>query len=588
MIKIYKVLILLAFAVVLLLPADKANAITSYGSAVNINVNTEYKGTLPSSSTDHFYKFTIPANGKVELTIKNVPGAKWSGKIVNSQGTTIDTVTSENGSFANGWNKTFTGLAAGTYYAVIENYSSAVGKPYAFSVDYTTGNYYEKEQNNTLTTANQIEVNKQYEGVIHDYNDEDFYKFTLHQSGNVKFSMNNVPHAKWYARLYNSNGDKYAEFYTNDSELVLGKSAIEVGLPKGTYYIKINNYTSSVDVPYKMTVGFTKSDLYEKEFNNTVATATSFKLNNSYKGSLQGYNDTDFYKFTLNGAGNVNLSMSTLEGASWRVLIQNAKGVIVESFTTKHTGVTSKVATVNVGLPKGTYYVNISNSTSTIYKPYTLKINFKASSNGYEKEPNNTFTTATPIPLNTTVNGVINNHSSDKDYYKFVVPASGNMKFSLPQKPGISWYYTVYDSKGNRISSGYTNGNDFAKGFWTSTLYLKKGTYYFYVSNSNNSRLVPYTVKISQTTATPAAKNVVIKNNKGKADTITVKGVKKGSTIKVYNSKSKQIASVKAKGTTATLTVKQLGKQAGKVYVTVQEPGKLVSARRTVNFARER
>ncbi|MER1999545.1 MAG: PPC domain-containing protein, partial [Lysinibacillus sp.] len=393
---------------------------------------------------------------------------------------------------------------------------------------------------------------------------------------------------KWSASIYNSEEQHYTTVNTNNSELVTGNSSVEVGLPAGTYYIRVENYSSAVDKVYDMTVKYTESDLYEKEFNNTVATATPFKLNNSYKGTISHSSDLDFYKFTLASDSNVSISISALEGKSWSLYLQDDKGNTVDYFYTKYSGVISNSASIDVGLPKGTYYVKVSNYTNSVDHPYTLKINAKASK-VYEKEHNDTFTTATTLPLNTAMNGSIGNKpSSDYDYYKLVVPTSGNVKVSMTQKSGYAWNINLMDSKGTSVMYANTNYNDLVKGNWTSSLYLTKGTYYIRISNYTNATWKPYTLKVSQTTVTPTAKNITIKNNKGKADTITVKSVKKGSTIKVYNSKSKQIASVKATGTTATLTVKQLGTQAGKVYVTVQEPGKLVSARRTVNFAKEK
>ncbi|MED3563512.1 hypothetical protein, partial [Bacillus xiapuensis] len=78
---------------------------------------------------------------------------------------------------------------------------------------------------------------------------------------------------------------------------------------------------------------------------------------------------------------------------------------------------------------------------------------------------------------------------------------------------------------------------------------------------------------------------VSVTNNKGKkADIITVKSIKnnsilKGDVIKVYSNGGNLLTVIEAKSKTAVLTVKQLGKNSGKVYVTIQHAKKAESAK---------
>ena len=90
--------------------------------------------------------------------------------------------------------------------------------------------------------------------------------------------------------------------------------------------------------------------------------------------------------------------------------------------------------------------------------------------------------------------------------------------------------------------------------------------------------------------ATIKASQVKIINNKGKADTVTVIGLKKGDSIKVYNasSKGKQLATKKATGSSVTLSIKQLGTKAGKVYITVTKTGMRESSRTAASYNSEK
>ncbi|WP_455931570.1 hypothetical protein, partial [Priestia aryabhattai] len=70
-------------------------------------------------------------------------------------------------------------------------------------------------------------------------------------------------------------------------ESVEGYAVTQVGLPKGTYYIQIEDSSDAYDKPYEIKVGFTASNNYEKEFNNNLTNANTINLNQTYKGSLK-------------------------------------------------------------------------------------------------------------------------------------------------------------------------------------------------------------------------------------------------------------------------------------------------------------
>lgn len=82
---------------------------------------------------------------------------------------------------------------------------------------------------------------------------------------------------------------------------------------------------------------------------------------------------------------------------------------------------------------------------------------------------------------------------------------------------------------------------------------------------------------------------VKIKNNKNKADTVSVKGIAKGDIIKVYKASTGKAlwTTKKATGSTTSMAIKQLGKKGGKVYISVIHPNKDESSRLKVAFAKE-
>ena len=119
----------------------------------------------------------------------------------------------------------------------------------------------------------------------------------------------------------------------------------------------------------------------------------------------------------------------------------------------------------------------------------------------------------------------------------------------------------------------------------------KAGKVYITVTKSEMTESSRTAVSFTgEKSATIKASQVKIINNKGKADTVTVIGLKKGDSIKVYNasSKGKQLATKNATGSSVTLSIKQLGTKAGKVYISVTKSGMRESSRTTASYNSEK
>ncbi len=85
--------------------------------------------------------------------------------------------------------------------------------------------------------------------------------------------------------------------------------------------------------------------------------------------------------------------------------------------------------------------------------------------------------------------------------------------------------------------------------------------------------------------------NITITNNAGKADTVKVTGLAAGDVVKMYDSASGGnllgTATVPSSGTEATITIAQLGKTAGSIYISTTSKGKMESDRIKVSYPAE-
>lgn len=321
-----------------------------------------------------------------------------------------------------------------------------------------------------------------------------------------------------------------------------------------------------------------KTDVYA----STISKASTIKVNQSYKGSISNKKEKDFYKITLPEAGNVTLSIKRNAKASFEGHIQNSKGFIYTFVYTKRQDDVSRYDEVQVGLPKGTYYIMITNNGGQASKAsYQFSVNY-TKSNYYEKESNDKVSTANAISLNATYKGVIS-HSDDRDVFKFDVRQNGNVILNMKQKRDAIWRGYIQDKQGKRLVELHSNEK---KSLQT---YLKKGTYYFVMENYEDSVDDPYEFSISDSTVPLKTSQIKVTNNKGKEDIVKVSSLKKGDVVNVYNAKSKGkvIAKTTSKGASVSLKVKQLGKKTGKVYVTVTKSPLRESARIAQSFKGE-
>ena len=101
-----------------------------------------------------------------------------------------------------------------------------------------------------------------------------------------------------------------------------------------------------------------------------------------------------------------------------------------------------------------------------------------------EQEPNDSIYTANSITANTEYSGTISK-GDDYDYYKFTVPASGHLKFSVTASP-VSYdnsydvKFTFLDSEEEPIiSKAVSKGKTFSIGLLKGTYYLKMSQYFY-------------------------------------------------------------------------------------------------------------
>lgn len=93
------------------------------------------------------------------------------------------------------------------------------------------------------------------------------------------------------------------------------------------------------------------------------------------------------------------------------------------------------------------------------------------------------------------------------------------------------------------------------------------------------------TLVSKQAVQTKRSLTTTAKNNANAKDSVTVKGVQKGDTVRLYN--GNETFTKVATSSSVKFSVSQLGKKAGKAYVTVQATGERESAKMAVAYKAE-
>lgn len=220
--------------------------------------------------------------------------------------------------------------------------------------------------------------------------------------------------------------------------------------------------------------------------DDTFRTANNITLGDTIQGSITETDDLDYYRFTLQEAGAVDLDM-TSRMKYYCIKIFDTSGT--EIWYTDRNEWNEKAGyvrdTYDVYLEKGTYYMEVNGyyygtsfKSTGIYDCVTKFI----SSGVNNVESDNSFAAANKISMGNTCIGQIS-ANDDFDTYQFTLPKPGRISLDITS---YMKYYCIklFDDSGKEL--WYTDENE-----WTSTLQyrqdqyqidIESGTYYLEIN----------------------------------------------------------------------------------------------------------
>lgn len=353
-----------------------------------IALNTKVTGALSMNNDVDWYKFTTTEPGYFHVAfthpIYNAGSVFWRISIYDSTG--VNNVDGETDSyFTNAGNKlsyspTY-GVGADTFYIKVSRAAIHSNRSYEVTVNFTAASDWESENNNSMETADVIQVNKPVHGSLTWANDEDWYKFSITDIGYFNVSFDHTPLAYnnyyWRIYLYDENGVNGVDGPSSKYDVAGDRNLVtcNYGVSTGTYYIRIVSSLYSAN-DYTLTVNFTTTSDWETEYNNSMELADELSLNQVIYGSLSAHYDEDWYKITIPTSCEIavvfNYNSLTDSNVFWKYCLYDYTGKN-EILLLGKTGLTESLISEYISLSAGTYYVRVANDNPP-YLAYSLCI----------------------------------------------------------------------------------------------------------------------------------------------------------------------------------------------------------------------
>ncbi len=522
----------------------------AYAQGGVLPLNGSVSGNLTSATPD-VYTVTTTSDGLLRLTFTTVSPADLYVTLYDNDGTTALSAQTE--SFNNSTAVvTVDGLATGTYKVKIIPFSTDYGAYTLADSLFTTPLANDVEPNGSVAAASVLGQNGSKTGHVGYYYNNlrdttDWYKVTTTSDGLLRVYLTTDS-----GSIYSTTGtnplDVNLTLYDNDGTTQLG--AVEVfsgykgtmgvitadGLAPGTYYIKIQPFSTNEFANYKITDSLFKAPLAnDAEPNGTAATALTLPLNSSNTGNVGYYynnfrDTTDWYKVTTTSNGLLRVYLTTDSGSIYSTTSTNPLDVNVTLYDNNGT---TQLGSVEVfsgyvgatgvitedGLAPGTYYIKVQPFSVNEFANYKITDSLFTATLANDAEPNGTAATAVTLPLNSSKNGNVgyyyNNFRDTTDWYKVTTTSDGLLRIYLTTDSGsiysttstnpLDVNVTLYDNDGT-TQLGFVepfNGNKAATGVITEDG-LAPGTYYIKVQPFSVNEFANYKITDSLFTATLA------------------------------------------------------------------------------------
>ena len=316
----------------------------------------------------------------------------------------------------------------------------------------------EVENNNSLASANSLELGQAVQGSLASRNDRDFYRLSATSSGTLTVSLD-VPSTWGFfdafrLSLFDSAGTLLNTYATGQD------ASFYLGLPAaGSYFLAVQSDLMHLSGNYSLSASL-QAGLggIESESNDTLASADALTLGSARRGQLSSRKDKDFFSLTATQAGVLSLAFDAPTESfldTFQIDILDAQGRVMSALATG----SDDVFRMAVG-QAGDYFVAVSGGRWLHDQgSYTLKASLDNQGQALEQEPND----RTPNPLldGQAISGQIASRQ-DKDLFTLQTTAASTLelRFDAPAASLLQGLHlSVLDDQGQVLLSRESAGD---------------------------------------------------------------------------------------------------------------------------------
>lgn len=387
----------------------------SIATAEGIEFNITYEKSISTETDLDYYSIIIPANSTTIISLTNLTD-DLDLYLIDSNNNIL--LSSEYGGYTNESITYISPVSATTLtlYIKVEGSASATSN---YTLTATNVISSSVDGNDTITTAEPIELDTTYNKSISNDTDIDYYSIEVPALSTTTITLTNLTDnldlyiVDNYDYILSSsvNSGSYDETITYTS----------TSLSTKTIYIKIEAYASSTS-EYSIT---TSNNITTSSDNNdTIATADSIEYDITYNKEIDTYADADYYSIEVPPASTITINLTNLTGDIDLYLLNSDDTVISAS----ENGSTDNELIIHTtaSTTTNTLYIKVNGyeyNTST-YDLSVTRIDASESSN------NDTPETADPIDFGTPYYGSISSYYDD-DYCSITIPEGSTVTLYL-------------------------------------------------------------------------------------------------------------------------------------------------------------
>ena len=253
----------------------------------------------------------------------------------------------------------------------------------------------------------------------------------------------------------------------------------------GVYYLTVEARVADA-AAYQLTISFAAEENVELESNDTAALATPVACNTAYAGMLSDAKDVDFFSFTLDQPGAVNVTLGapgsgSRSAAFAYTVFSAADGSRLA--TVSMPGNAQLTGTGHLYLAAGTYLVQVAKGSAYTNDAYTLTVS--VTQNGtMESEGNNTLETANAVPVNEDIHASVG-QEGDIDCFAFTLDGDAVVQprftFTPTDNSSRTYVLTLLDSSRHELLRVNIGGKESTKVI--APVALAAGTYAVRIEN---------------------------------------------------------------------------------------------------------